>query len=176
MDSDGRFLWFQHEKGQEIDLAGIEVVGAESEFKFWPPDQTKQLPIRISCGVDTFMLGFPENVAAQDIFPIWKRGTIAAEPSIDRLDQLPIYLVDAATGKGMSGSPTFAYSANGYIDEENNYQFGVSGSRFLGIYSGRYGGIGEANLTMGRVWKAEVVYEMLDKRSPGKVAKSQRSK
>ena len=51
-------------------------------------------------GMDCFILGFPEGLFGAAFTPIWKRGSIAAEP----YQRVPYY-IDIATRRGMSGSP-----------------------------------------------------------------------
>ena len=63
-------------------------------------------------GDDCFVLGYPKNIDAGLDLPLWKRASIASEPSIDH-GGLPRLLIDTATRKGMSGAPIVAIS-NGY--------------------------------------------------------------
>ena len=66
-----------------------------------------------SVGSEVFVLGFPRGLRTQSNFPIWKRGTIATEPAIPRDDGAPLILIDAATRKGMSGSPVCVFRLEG---------------------------------------------------------------
>lgn len=110
---------------------------------------------------DSFVVGYPKGMHAQG-FPIWKRASIATEPSID-VDALPKLLIDTATRQGMSGSPVFArangvFSPNGIISGDS-----VIGevTNFLGVYSGRIGE-DELGVQLGIVWKSQVIDDIID--------------
>jgi hypothetical protein len=111
------------------------------------------------------IVGYPRGLNAQGIWPIWKRGTIAAEPHIARHDGLPIYLVDAATREGMSGSPVYLYSFGVAASGTNIAVFAGAAAQFIGVYSGRYGA--EADMQLGRVWKRELLDEMCNAPAKG---------
>jgi hypothetical protein len=55
---------------------------------------------------DLYIVGFPGDYASNNIYPLWKRGTVASEPNLMSLNIFDFY-VDATTRKGMSGSPVF---------------------------------------------------------------------
>lgn len=110
---------------------------------------------------EAFVVGFPKGMHAQG-FPIWKRASIATEPSID-LNALPKILIDTATRQGMSGSPVFArangvFSPDGVLSKDS-----IIGevTNFLGVYSGRIGE-DELGVQLGIVWKAQVIDDIID--------------
>ena len=71
------------------------------------------------------------------MLPIWKRGSIASEPELPA-DDLPLFLVDSNTYKGMSGSPVYARTIGGYLSKQHEvFQMAARSTRFLGVYSGR---------------------------------------
>ena len=102
--------------------------------------------------------------------PIWKRASIATEPSLPAFNE-PCFLVDSATREGMSGSPVVAYATSarhyphlavnsGEITPETILLY-KPGLAFLGIYSGRIG-VGDLfEAQIGKVWYASVIDEML---------------
>lgn len=91
------------------------------------------------------VVGFPLGLPSVGRFPIFVTGHVASEPALDH-DGLPIFLIDAATTAGMSGSPVFGRRVR---EEVHDY--------FLGIYSGRI----DSRLEIGRVWKPSAVNSVI---------------
>jgi hypothetical protein len=119
-------------------------------------------------GMDAFILGFPKGIAHQQLLPIWKRGSIATEPEIPREDDLPVFLVDTATREGMSGAPVLLRSFSGYGKADGSSVLGTGPfTRFIGIYSGRFGADDELAVQLGRVWHRSVIDELLANGVPG---------
>ncbi len=93
--------------------------------------------ILTQAGDDCFILGYPLQNYTGGMFPIWKRGSIASDVSFG-VDNRPMFLVDAATTSGMSGSPILrratTITANNQgisaIQEFHIYEF-------IGVYAGR---------------------------------------
>lgn len=86
-------------------------------------------------GDDCFILGYPLKTCTGLMPPIWKKGSIASEPLVG-VNGRPLFLVDAATSSGMSGSPILrrvnaGWSSNDSGDRE------LSKYSFIGIYGGR---------------------------------------
>ena len=77
---------------------------------------------------------------------IWKTGHIASEPRI-YVDEQPKILIDARTGKGLSGAPVYV--------REGKYR------RLVGIYTGRT----SQGSDLGFVFSPEVIFEII-KRGP----------
>ncbi len=101
------------------------------------------------------VIGFPLGLAAAGKLPIWKTGHVASDIDIN-YDGKPIFLIDATTKPGMSGSPVVAL-VKGLRRTSTGWNLGGGEFiRFLGIYSGR---IGDSEI--GRVWKPEVLDEIL---------------
>jgi hypothetical protein len=93
-------------------------------------------PIVTRAGDDCFILGYPLNNSAGLRSPIWKRGSIASDTNIG-VDGRPIFFVDAAVTRGMSGSPIFRRAVtvvahNRDIDAIQEYTH----FEFIGIYAG----------------------------------------
>jgi len=77
--------------------------------------------------MEVIIVGFPGGLVAQGIWPIWKRGTLAAKPMIARVDLLPVYLIGAVTREEMSGSPVYLYSGYGLgRTADGGIDFGVT--------------------------------------------------
>lgn len=117
---------------------------------------------------DAFIIGYPFNETPYLQLPIWKRASIASEPTVD-LDSLPKMLVDTATRSGMSGSPVVMQRVG-----IHGMSGGVLGGQeiigrirnFVGVYSGRIGA-GEEKAQLGIVWKARVLLEIIEGRVRG---------
>jgi len=162
-DQDDEPKWLQHPLGQKIDLACIELRSFPSNLKAYTPEDIGDQKIMISVGQDVVIAGFPKGMMQQGILPIWKRGSIAAEPNVARNDGLGVYLVDTATREGMSGSPVYLFSNGTALMEDRSVTvFSDPVARFLGVYSGRYGAEAENEIQLGRVWAESHLLEMLD--------------
>ena len=163
-DETRRPRWIEHPVyGRRVDVVAIPLSGLEysalrvanGEFA-----DTEDVPLR--SGVDVFILGFPRDLKAGAMWPVWKRGSIASNPAVD-IDDLPKVLIDTATREGMSGAPVYAqetrFWAADTVRSQLDVRFGV-GRKLLGIYSGRLGDdVFKAQL--GIVWKTSVILEIL---------------
>lgn len=118
---------------------------------------------------DVFIVGYPLKDSDNKL-PIWKRGSIASEPKIP-WNGKPAYLIDAASRKGMSGSPIYRRNfgpapiieADGSITVKLD---NVVTTSFAGIYSGHLSE-GEESVTLGIAWLPHLIQEIIDKPSPG---------
>lgn len=162
-------------EGQPIDIWGIPI---PNDAAFGPdPSRTGfKGGATISCflsdysghkivtnvGDDCFILGYPLRNYDGLMPPIWKRGSIASETPIG-LDGRPIFLVDAATTPGMSGSPivrkVVTMTANnkdiGAIQEFAHYEV-------IGVYAGRLESPEMAQVNLGYGWYKSVIDKALD--------------
>lgn len=70
-----------------------------------------------------------------------------------------MFLIDATTRGGMSGSPVVLRQVGGYLTKSGGQVImpGVS-TRFLGIYSGRL----PRDSEIGRVWRPRLIKEILE--------------
>lgn len=95
-------VWLEHSTRSAVDVVAIPL--SLSSFQNFANECINTINqeerLSVYAGMDCFILGFPENLIGAANTPIWKRGSIASEP----YQQHP-YLIDAATRKGMSGSP-----------------------------------------------------------------------
>jgi len=114
---------------------------------------------------DIFIVGYPLGIIDGLPSPVWKRGTIASEPSFDPEGHPKIY-IDSATRKGMSGSIVLTRhmvvgksikKKDGSISDP--IFFGIKDT-VLGIYSGRLGAH-EIQAQLGIVWKRQVIEETI---------------
>jgi hypothetical protein len=103
------------------------------------------------------IIGFPFRLNELAEFPIWKTGHIATEPLWDFKGR-PVFLIDATTRGGMSGSPVLLRRSDGdRINEAGELVLTSPDSRFLGVYASRP----DADLELGKVWKPRAIHEIL---------------
>ena len=106
------------------------------------------------------IIGFPFGLSGPGFLPIWKAGYIASEPELDYNNE-PVFMIDARTSEGMSGSPVISRS----ISEKTKirtWQWNKPPTYklFLGVYSGRIDK--ELNSDLGKVWRPRVIREILE--------------
>ncbi len=116
---------------------------------------TVRSDIHMGVAQDAFVLGYPKGIDVQH-FPIWKRASIASEPSIGAYKNQPTFFIDTATKEGMSGAPVYAYYSGAYPTEGGVAINSGTASKFLGVYSGRLGD-NEVEAQLGIVWKQEAI-------------------
>lgn len=119
-------------------------------------------------GNDVFAVGFPQGVRMINVFPVWKRGSIASDVDIP-VEGHPKFYVDLAGRGGLSGAPVYRLQQGAILDRVaggHDASFGEK-TEFLGLYSGRAADqlpldqrAGEST-DLGFVWRAEIVLEML---------------
>ena len=166
--SDNVPLWKQHKHGQIIDIAIIEILPPENGDVYPINKMPGNEDMRIEIGMDVFVLGFPIKFFT-GIFPVWKRATIATEYDLGiEGNSIPRFLVDTASRRGMSGSPVILRQRGGYIQESGNQRI-LPGTftRFLGVYSGRYGVDDDNQAQLGIVWQKRLIDEVIDEGVPG---------
>jgi hypothetical protein len=158
-DQAGNATWLQHPTlGQDVDIAALEMpIDGISGTVCSLAEGDLQSNIAVTVSSEVFVVGFPLGIAKQFTLPIWKRGSVASEFSVP-FDGLPIFVVDTATREGMSGSPVYARSSGAHLTTTGDFAIGNGpSSRFLGVYSGRYGAKDEFSAQLGRVWHAELI-------------------
>ena len=172
---DGQPLWSQHARyGQDVDIASLSFKkllgqeGLEKSKRRLPVGINRldivDLPVQVASEV--FILGFPLGIMKTDVFPVWKRASVATEYEFP-IDGKPMFLVDTATREGMSGSPVIMRAVTRFaaVKDMPSFQYDMA-TTFLGVYSGRHvGELQEAQL--GIVWKAELIRELIAHASPG---------
>ncbi|SRR5260221_723013 len=157
--------WLEHPTfGRRVDIAAIDVTKDVQGFQI---DHANTLEsdalLDASASQDVFVLGFPFGLIANAPAPLWKRGSIALDPTLDP-DGLPKMLVDTATREGMSGSVVLARHivvGRAYLKKDGTKSPPVLYTRLdlvVGIYSGRhYPDFDKAQL--GVVWKRRAIEE-----------------
>ncbi len=165
-DEDATPKWKIHpEHREKIDVAAMEFRAIPEGLRVVNDDKKLDLTkFKIRAGMDLFVIGYPLGISGGASFPVWKRASIASEPSVD-VDGVPKIIIDTATREGMSGSPVFARNTGYWAPEGKtrmeDHVFG-EGTTFLGVYSGRI--IGEDILAaqLGIVWKESALVEIVE--------------
>lgn len=95
------------------------------------------------------IVDYPTQRFGNLMMPVWRRGAIASEPMLP-VDGRPMFLVDAATSPGFSGSPVFRWHVGPLPQQQPDGSITINQDRVLtmtlvGIYAGRlqhphYGG------------------------------------
>ncbi len=157
VDAEAKPLWIEHPGGREIDIAALPLDLADPEIKTYPLDLAlAEHDVRLQPAMAVSIIGYPFGLATGVAFPIWKTGHIASDPDIN-YDDKPVFLIDATTRGGMSGSPVVYQSSSGYLSKGGALRMGGSVTAFLGVYSGRIRDDSE----IGRVWRPKLVGELL---------------
>jgi len=161
--------WLEHPNfGSAVDVVALQVsipstLSALDVEDFIEPlnEDTEE-----SVAEDVFVIGYPFGTSVAQIFPIWKRASIASEPIID-VDDLPKMLIDTASRSGMSGSPVLLLEERhvGRVKGDPNSPdavFSHNRMKLIGVYSGRIG-VDELNFKaqLGIVWKGRVIDEII---------------
>lgn len=160
-DGSGNPLWIEHPAGRSVDVVAIP---------FIPDRDVTIYPLNLDLRFDRLLvepmttvavIGYPHGIRVGGHWPVWKTGNVASDYYVDYEEGRPAFLIDAAVVGGMSGSPVIA-RARGTFTEEGRAGLVTAGSadRFLGVYSGRIG----AESTVGRVWRAYVISEILERK------------
>ena len=158
-DENGQNLWIEHPTGRRVDVVAIPF-GPSADIYIRNLDlATASIPLKMYPSREVSIIGYPLGLSAGGKFPIWKKGHIASEMDLN-FDNKPIFLIDATTRSGMSGSPV-VLRASGMVQMETNITAGTY-TKFLGIYSGRLGNDAE----IGMVWKPSVIEEIIVNANP----------
>ena len=150
--------WLEHPKGRLIDVVAVPLASIPENATVYPADLSlADADMRIHPAMPVSIIGFPLGLSAGGAWPIWKTGHIATDPDIN-YDGRPSFLIDATTRGGMSGSPVVARASGALQTKSGSYviKTGIT-TKFLGVYSGRIHG----NAELGRVWRPQVIDEIL---------------
>jgi hypothetical protein len=159
-DDDGTNSWIEHPLGRAVDLALLPIA-SDPEIQFYPIDLAlANVDLIPAPAMTVCVIGYPLGLDAGGNWPIWKTGHIASEPDID-YEGKPVFLIDATTRSGMSGSPVIIRLNGGFATKGGGYMLagGVT-TKFVGVYSGRI----HENSEVGRVWHPFLINEILEQR------------
>ncbi|MGK2908187.1 MAG: hypothetical protein ACSLE1_00035 [Sphingobium sp.] len=118
-------------------------------------------PIQTMVGADIFVLGYPLKTYEGTRTPIWKRGSLATEPSF-AITPKGSFLIDVNSTTGMSGGPIIRRVTT---ITANNVDLGIvqelHDEMVLGIYSGRALSQSEPSFVLGFGWPIDFVHEII---------------
>ena len=168
----GDALWSSHPVlGQRVDIAALPIpTSALIPGAIIKPVNTLEGEAVVNPypSQDVFVIGYPLGLITNLPIPIWKRGTIATEPSINP-DALPKVYIDTATRKGMSGSIVIArHNITGSYQKPDGTMSNTLFSRqdkILGVYSGRISPH-DVEAQLGIVWKNHLINEIVNSLTP----------
>ena len=156
--SEGKPKWIEHPLGRKVDVVALLLPSLHEDVQIYPFDlglaNTDMVPM---VAMPVSIIGFPLGLSGPGKFPIWKTGHIATDPDLD-YDNLPVFLIDATTRPGMSGSPVVLRLTGGYETKSGGSMIATSGiaTLFLGVYSAQ-----QTDSEIGKVWKPEVITAIL---------------
>lgn len=160
-------LWQQHQRFSDLRI-DVVALRLPPNVQYLAINRFGDAPKLFShVGSEVFVVGYPfpdfDHVPLQ--FPIWKRGSIASDVFFGWKGR-PAFLIDAASRRGMSGSPVFR-RIFGPAPTLENEQFIIQGSNimtqeFIGVYSGHLFAM-SSEVTIGIAWYGMLVHEMLAK-------------
>lgn len=169
-DEDGERAprWLEHPTfGSKIDVAALKVKIPESPEVLYLPWEAGSSSIaysntRLWVTQNVTIVGYPYGLNNNNL-PVWVRGSIASEPEILYANAdgegLPLFLVDARTRKGQSGSPVILFRYPGEVIATSLNSVGVTRgtqSKLLGVYSGRV----NKDSDLGYVWRIGMLDEI----------------
>jgi hypothetical protein len=165
--------WVEHPRfGRTVDIGAIDITphinGLNIQYANVLEGDADVAP---SVSQDVFVVGFPFGLVAGIPIPVWKRASIATDPSYDP-DTLPKVYVDTATREGMSGSIALARHIliGAYRKKDGTTANAIYAKKdqILGIYSGRlYPDLHRAQI--GIVWKRHVIDEAIEAQAQAQV-------
>ena len=166
---DGKPAWIEHPVyGSDMDVVALPFddpgfrTGRIKVALFDDPDPN----IIYEPADPVSVIGFPFGDLGSGHWPIWVNGYVASEPALSAWKGFPVLLIDCLGRPGLSGAPAVFSRRNAIVRRHGSSIAGLEPGftyRFLGVYSGRVEETGRLNRdsTIGMVWKAEAVQELL---------------
>ncbi len=160
--------WAEHPQlGSKMDVATMKVKIPEDRDLLYLPWESGTPSLvysdsKLWVTQKGSIVGFPYGLNNNNL-PMWVSGTIASEPEFlyrtEDDDQLPVFLVDARTREGQSGSPVLLFRHPGEVVAKDDRSVGVVGgtqSKLLGLYTGRI----RRDSDLGVVWRIGIVEDI----------------
>lgn len=190
--------WKEHSSGRNVDVIFYQLpLALDTYFDFVDIHSAEDdATITENVAKDVFILGYPFSrdemreafgEEAPYYLPIWKRGSIATEPTL-RLGK-HVLLIDSLSRAGMSGAPvviaqddklmnvgsqenyeafnkiltgeTGALEALAQLDTKTMTEVTVKRFRLLGVYSGTIGSTRLPEIALGKCWHVEVLRALI---------------
>jgi hypothetical protein len=155
-------LWYVHSSfGRKVDIVVLKLPNPPAESRYLPINRFQLESLRSDVGMDVFILGYPFGFKPPGL-PVWKRGSIASEPSIASITE-QFFLVDTASRPGMSGAPVIrrSWGTHEMADGNTMAQPGAK-TDFIGIYSGRLHTKSQTDAQLARVWPRRLLDRMFE--------------
>jgi hypothetical protein len=132
-DSNNNKQWIECSVADKIlDLVALPLKNTPKEVKLYPFHLNQYNEnIIILPGFALSIIGFPFGLSSDGELAIWKTGHLASDFDIDA-NGLPLFMIDATTRPGMSGS-IVVLRMSPYLEKDGTHS-GI-GTRFLGIYT-----------------------------------------
>jgi hypothetical protein len=178
-DDDGHALWMEHPTfGHLVDVAVVKIGNLLDHAQIRGVNIVADAyDMAVGIGDPVAILGYPQGYAEFMDTPIWKRGAIASEPTLEAVNSRKRILIDATTRSGMSGSPVIVRAQTHYVAEDGTILERARASRLIGVYASRpnfqkEGTRGDSGLVpnaeIGYVYKSSVIDEIIigNKRAP----------
>jgi hypothetical protein len=150
------FLQDQQFEHYRVDIVAIRLSSQMPSINKFSPfvNHYNFEPLFTSTGDSCFVVGYPFSNYAGNMIPIWKRGSLASEPFFP-VDNKPMFLLDALTKDGMSGSPVFRRVFGPATNADmTTHMNSVVRTEFVGVYSGRMTSHELAQAGLGICWYA----------------------
>lgn len=158
---DDRPQWLEHPRGRTVDVVALKLPSLQDAALFDLDLALAQIDVDLQPGAECFVIGFPLGLATGSAWPIWKTAHLASDHYVDYRKGEPVFLIDATTRGGMSGSPVVFRTFSSFRKADGTMVFATGATtRFLGVYSGR---IHESS-EVGKVWRPFVITEILERR------------
>jgi S1-C subfamily serine protease len=160
-DRDGNAKWLIHPELDSTDVVVLPLETKDDSVQLMPYSlelATDQDQIYKGPTAEVSVIGFPFGEASAGAMGIWTRGTVASEPDLD-YDGRPVFLIDARTQHGQSGSPVLSFSNKPWLVTPEGKVKPTKPGRYelLGVYSGRI----DEQSDIGLVWKVQTIRDII---------------
>lgn len=158
LEKNGSKTWMERAiSGEKVDIAAL-LIPSSKDITIYPLDlNLSKTDLLITPSEPVSIIGFPYGQYSAGRLPIWKTGFIASEVELP-YDGKPIFLIDASTKPGMSGSPVLAKRDGFFRTSSGSKIGGEAAIKFLGVYSGRVSDDELITLSnLGQVWKPQMI-------------------
>jgi hypothetical protein len=156
-DKKGIKCWLEHKNGKAVDVVALPLQNIGDNITIYPFDLSMaDVNVVPEIAMPVSIIGFPLGFTSAGFFPIWKTGHIASEPTLDYHGE-PLFLIDATTRGGMSGSPVVFRPTGTYKNKNGQMAISSNMTLFLGVYSGRLSQDSE----IGKIWRPRLINEIL---------------
>ena len=119
-------------------------------------------PISSMIGADIFVLGYPLGTYEELKTPLWKRGSLASEPSF-RISPEGAFLIDVNSAGGMSGGPILRRVTTLTVNNTDDSVIQECYDEMIvGVYSGRALSASESSFVLGYGWPIDMVHKIIE--------------